>query len=99
MAEPVVCARAIMTPDNCVAETQRLIAAARLHHRRPVYMAFPYDYATLGSDGCQGLVSRCGLGAQALGPFEEPLPRWVHWRSLRQRRGEKPLGSLGAPSE
>jgi indolepyruvate decarboxylase len=46
MAEPVVCARAIMTPDNCVTETERLIAAA-LYHRRPVYMAFPYDYATL----------------------------------------------------
>jgi len=46
MSEPVVCARAIMTPDNCVAETERLIAAA-LFHRRPVYMAFPFDYATL----------------------------------------------------
>jgi indolepyruvate decarboxylase len=46
MAEPVVCARAIMTPDNCVAETERLIAAA-LYHRRPVYMAFPADYADM----------------------------------------------------
>ena len=45
MAEPVVCAQAIMTPENCVAETERLIAAA-LYHRRPVYMAFPTDYAT-----------------------------------------------------
>jgi indolepyruvate decarboxylase len=44
MAEPVVCARAIMTPDNCVAETERLISAA-LRERRPVYMAFPTDYA------------------------------------------------------
>jgi len=44
MAEPVVCAQAIMTPENCVAETERLIAAA-LYHRRPVYMAFPADYA------------------------------------------------------
>jgi indolepyruvate decarboxylase len=35
-----------MTPDNCVAETERLIAAA-LYHRRPVYMAFPFDYANL----------------------------------------------------
>jgi indolepyruvate decarboxylase len=42
MTEPVVCARAIMTPDNCIAETDRLIAAA-LYHRRPVYMAFPFD--------------------------------------------------------
>jgi indolepyruvate decarboxylase len=45
MAEPVVCARAIMTPENCAAETERLIAAA-LYHRRPVYMSFPTDYAT-----------------------------------------------------
>lgn len=45
MAEPVVCARAIMTPENCAEETERLIAAA-LYHRRPVYMAFPTDYAT-----------------------------------------------------
>jgi indolepyruvate decarboxylase len=39
MTEPVVCARAIMTPENYVAETERLIAAA-LYHRQPVYMAF-----------------------------------------------------------
>jgi indolepyruvate decarboxylase len=45
MAEPVVCARTIMTPENCAEETERLIAAAR-YHRRPVYMAFPTDYAT-----------------------------------------------------
>jgi indolepyruvate decarboxylase len=45
MVEPVVYARTIMTPENCAAETERLIAAA-LYHRRPVYMAFPTDYAT-----------------------------------------------------
>jgi indolepyruvate decarboxylase len=44
MTEPVVCARAIMTPENCVPETERLIAAA-MYYRRPVYMAFPGDYA------------------------------------------------------
>lgn len=43
---PFVCARAIMTPENCVAETERLIAAA-LHYRKPVYMVFPSDYATM----------------------------------------------------
>ena len=51
MAEPVVCAGAIMTAQNVAAETERLIAAA-LYHRRPVYMAFPADVAnqtTLGS--------------------------------------------------
>jgi indolepyruvate decarboxylase len=44
MSEPVVCAHAIMTPQNAAAETERLIAAA-LYHRRPVYMAFPGDLA------------------------------------------------------
>jgi indolepyruvate decarboxylase len=46
MAEPVVCAHAIMTPENCIAETERLIAAAR-YHRRPVYIGIPADYANL----------------------------------------------------
>jgi indolepyruvate decarboxylase len=44
MAESVVCASAIMTPQNVVYETERLIAEA-LYHRRPVYMAFPSDVA------------------------------------------------------
>jgi indolepyruvate decarboxylase len=44
MSEPVVCASAIMTPQNVGYETERLIAEA-LYHRRPVYMAFPADVA------------------------------------------------------
>ena len=44
MADPVVCASAIMTPHKVAAETERLIEAA-LYHRRPVYMAFPSDLA------------------------------------------------------
>jgi hypothetical protein len=43
LATPVVCARAIITPENCAAETERLIAAA-LYQGRPAYMAFPADY-------------------------------------------------------
>lgn len=50
MVEPVVCARAIMTPENCVAETERLISAA-LQMRRPVYMGFPSDYANMPVTG------------------------------------------------
>ena len=50
LAESVVCASAIMTPDNCIAETERLIAAA-LYQRRPVYMGFPSDYANLPVNG------------------------------------------------
>jgi len=44
MADPVVCASAIMTPQNAVYETERLIAEA-FYHRRPVYMAIPRDVA------------------------------------------------------
>jgi len=44
MAGPVVCAKAIITPQNAVYETERLIAEA-LYHRRPVYMAIPSDVA------------------------------------------------------
>lgn len=44
MAEPAVCATAVMTPQNVAYETERLIAEA-LYHRRPVYMAFPADLA------------------------------------------------------
>jgi indolepyruvate decarboxylase len=44
MAEYVLCASAIMTPQNVAYETERLIAEA-LYHRRPVYMAFPGDLA------------------------------------------------------
>lgn len=44
MADTVVCASAIMTPQNVASETERLIAAA-MYQRRPVYMAFPSDLA------------------------------------------------------
>jgi len=44
MAEAVVCASAVMTPQNAASEAERLIAAA-FYHRRPVYMAFPSDVA------------------------------------------------------
>jgi indolepyruvate decarboxylase len=42
MAEPVVGASAIITPQNAAYETERLISQA-LYHRRPVYIAFPAD--------------------------------------------------------
>ncbi len=45
MSQPVVCASAILTPQNVAYETERLISEA-LYHRRPVYMAFPADLAS-----------------------------------------------------
>lgn len=56
LTESVVCARAIMTPKNCVAETERLISAA-LHYRRPVYMGFPSDFANMPVAGARQPVS------------------------------------------
>lgn len=51
MTEPVVCARAILTPQNAAHETERLINEA-LYRRRPVYMAFPADLAGQPVMGC-----------------------------------------------
>ncbi|WP_027581598.1 thiamine pyrophosphate-binding protein [Bradyrhizobium sp. Ai1a-2] len=44
MSEPVVCAHAVMTPQNAAYETERLLFEA-FYHLRPVYMAFPADLA------------------------------------------------------
>ncbi|MGB9929602.1 MAG: alpha-keto acid decarboxylase family protein [Methanosarcina sp.] len=43
MTEPVVCAKTLLTPQNCIHEVERVIAAA-LEHHRPVYIAIPHDY-------------------------------------------------------
>jgi indolepyruvate decarboxylase len=50
MSEPVVCARTILTPENCAHETERVIAAA-IHNRRPVYMGIPRNYANMAVVG------------------------------------------------
>ncbi|ARD40104.1 alpha-keto acid decarboxylase family protein [Edwardsiella ictaluri] len=42
----LVCARAILTPDNCISETERLITAA-LRYRKPAYIGIPSDYAVM----------------------------------------------------
>jgi indolepyruvate decarboxylase len=46
MTEPVVVAHAVMSPENAAYETERLIYEA-LYHRRPVYLAFPSDLASM----------------------------------------------------
>jgi len=43
MAGPVVCAKTLITPENCVSEVERVISAA-LENRRPVYIAIPHNY-------------------------------------------------------
>jgi indolepyruvate decarboxylase len=44
MEQSVVCASAVMTPQNAAPQIERLIAEA-LYHRRPVYVAIPSDVA------------------------------------------------------
>ncbi len=46
MAEPLTAARAVLTPENCVAEFERVLAAV-LYHRRPGLLAFPGDLVHL----------------------------------------------------
>ena len=45
MAQPAVCASAILTPENTVSEMERLVSAM-INHRRPVYVGIPADVAT-----------------------------------------------------
>ncbi|MFD1091688.1 alpha-keto acid decarboxylase family protein [Providencia vermicola] len=46
MSQHLSCAHAILTPENCITETERLISTA-LQERRPVYLGFPSDYAIM----------------------------------------------------
>ncbi len=64
MAQPAVCAGAILTPENAAAEMERLVAAA-VTHRRPVYLAIPADCAT-------ALLPEAGFPAPAPGPASDP---------------------------
>jgi TPP-dependent 2-oxoacid decarboxylase len=68
---PMSQTQGIMTPENCIAETERLIAAA-LHHRRPVYMGFPSDYANMPVVGESGPVA-CGTAGHHRA---HDHPRW-----------------------
>lgn len=43
MATPVVCAKTMLTPENCIHEIERVIEAA-LENHRPVYIAIPGNY-------------------------------------------------------
>lgn len=46
MTDPVVCAKTILTPDNCIAELERVLDQA-IYHRRPIYIAIPKNYADM----------------------------------------------------
>ena len=54
MAKPIVCAKTVLTPENCIHEVERVIAAA-MEYRRPVYIAIPKDYANENVSCCPAL--------------------------------------------
>lgn len=60
MAEHLTVSRAILTPENCIAEFERVLAAV-LYHQKPGLLAFPHD-----------LVHRPAIGEV---PDEIPLAR------------------------
>ncbi len=43
MAKPSVCAKTVLTPENCIHEVERVIVAA-VEYRHPVYIAIPKNY-------------------------------------------------------
>ena len=51
MATPVVCAKTMLTPENCIHEVERVIAAA-MEYRRPVYIAIPKNYVNENVSFC-----------------------------------------------
>ncbi|QQE13934.1 alpha-keto acid decarboxylase family protein [Planctomycetota bacterium] len=53
MTKPVVCARTILTPENCVNEMERVMGCA-VRERRPVYIAIPKDCAEMKIVGSGG---------------------------------------------
>lgn len=65
MTQPAVCASAILTPENAVSETERLVTAA-ISHRRPVYLGIPADLATAP------LVDGCVAVSQVSAPATDP---------------------------
>lgn len=89
MTEPVVCARTILTPENCVAETDRVIRAA-LSEKKPVYIGIPGDYALME------------LGCASLTPTPEPasdpdgLAAVVDLITTRIARAESPVALVGS---
>lgn len=55
MATPVVCAKTMLTPENCIHEVERVIAAA-LENHRPVYIAIPKNYVDEDVSLCPALL-------------------------------------------
>lgn len=57
LGQRLACAHAILTPENCISETERLIATA-LKERRPVYIGIPFDYAVMPIQQNEDLIAQ-----------------------------------------
>src|ERR1035437_2122715 len=55
MAKHIVCAKAVLTPENCIHEVERVIVAA-MEYRHPVYIAIPKNYVNQNVSFCPALV-------------------------------------------
>lgn len=82
MSEPVVCASAVMTPQNVVWEMERLIFET-LYHLQPVYRAFPADLALQPAQGPLQAIAGPGSDPAALGRAVEAI---LDTRRARERR-------------
>lgn len=89
MTQPVVCASTILTPENAMAETDRVINAA-LINRQPVYIGVPADFAHMDL-GCAGLnpVSEPKSDPEALDVVVDIVTRRIN-------EAELPVAIVGA---
>ena len=56
MATPIVCAKIVLTPENCIHEVERLITAA-MEYRHPVYIAIPKNHVNANVSSCPALAN------------------------------------------
>ena len=89
MTAPVVCARTILTPENTLAEVDRVIKAA-LTHRQPVYIGVPGDFALMEL-GCASLTPMPG-------PVSDPatLADVVDLLAARLHKAKSPVILVGS---
>ncbi len=89
MTQPVVCASTILTPENALAETDRVIQAA-LTHKQPVYIGVPADFALME------------LGCTTLKPSPDPtsdpeaLATVVEVINARISKAKSPVALVGS---
>src|ERR1700726_3490778 len=103
------CCHAVINPENCVVEMERIIAEARRNHQ-PAYIAVPSDYALspVGSADVKPIVPRSNDAAlqKAMAVIAERtnkaksvvvLPAFTVSRLGLQKEAQKAIEALGCP--